>query len=337
MRSRKLLVATHEYTLSGAPIALFNLIRGLAPHLDITIVGREDGPLRQRFQAMRIDAMVVPEFQGLENHLAGFDAVLANSLVSHRAVHAAQKMHKFCIWYVHEGTVCNQLFADLGPDAPAALALASRVVVPCQFSRRLYAPLRPQIDVIPYGIDAREASGPSPTGGPLKVLQLGSIERRKGQDIACTAVELLAHDAIELGIVGRVLEEKYHRMLMNEFCTPRVRVMAGVDMAKTESLICSCDVLIVPSRDEVTPLVILEAMAAAKPVVAAAVGGIPEMIVHGQTGLLFAKEDARELAGHLQMLGRNPALRQRIGLQAQHFVRGNRSMDSYVGNFAAFL
>ena len=84
-----------------------------------------------------------------------FDAVLANSLVTFAPVHAAHKVQKFCIWYVHEGLVCNQLYADQGPDMPAALALASRVVVPCEFSRRLYAPQRTQIDVIPYGVGRR--------------------------------------------------------------------------------------------------------------------------------------------------------------------------------------
>jgi glycosyltransferase involved in cell wall biosynthesis len=78
-------------------------------------------------------------------------------------------------------------------------------------------------------------------------------------------------------------------------------------------------------------------MAAGKPVIASAVGGIPEMIAHGQTGLLFANEDARELAGHLQMLARNPALRQQIGIRAQQFVRESRGIENYVRSFAAFL
>jgi len=72
------------------------------------------------------------------------------------------------------------------------------------------------------------------------------------------------------------------------------------------------NVLIVPSRSEGTPLVTLEAMSVGVPVVAAAVGGIPDQIVHGESGLLAPPEDSHALASAALLLFRDPALVRRV-------------------------
>ncbi len=73
------------------------------------------------------------------------------------------------------------------------------------------------------------------------------------------------------------------------------------------------DVLVVPSLSEGTPLVILEAMLAGVPVVASAVGGIPEQIRHGREGLLVAAGDARALAQAILALLERPAYAHQLG------------------------
>src|SRR5438034_1374429 len=61
-------------------------------------------------------------------------------------------------------------------------------------------------------------------------------------------------------------------------------------------LIAAMDIFVLPSLDEGIPMVILEAMALGTPVVATAVGGVPEVIRHRETGLLVAPRDERALA-----------------------------------------
>jgi glycosyltransferase involved in cell wall biosynthesis len=73
------------------------------------------------------------------------------------------------------------------------------------------------------------------------------------------------------------------------------------------------DVIAVPSHLEPLGLSSLEAMAVARPVVAAHVGGIPEVVVHGETGTLIPPRDARALAGALEALLRDPGQRARFG------------------------
>lgn len=75
------------------------------------------------------------------------------------------------------------------------------------------------------------------------------------------------------------------------------------------------DVVVAPSVVDAFPTVLLEAMAAGVPVVATAVGGIPEIVVDEETGLLVdAPPDVSELAGALRRVLEAPALRSRLGL-----------------------
>jgi glycosyltransferase involved in cell wall biosynthesis len=79
------------------------------------------------------------------------------------------------------------------------------------------------------------------------------------------------------------------------------------------SIMSMLDVLVVPSVSEGTPLVVLEAMAAGVPVVASAVGGIPEQVHHGCEGLLVPPCDPAALARAIQELLCDPDLAHRLG------------------------
>jgi glycosyltransferase involved in cell wall biosynthesis len=83
-------------------------------------------------------------------------------------------------------------------------------------------------------------------------------------------------------------------------------------------------VLVQPSRADNLPLSILEAMAAGLPVVGTRVGGIPELVVDGKTGLLVEPENPRALADALEQLAGDPERARELGRNgaaraAEHF------------------
>jgi glycosyltransferase involved in cell wall biosynthesis len=95
---------------------------------------------------------------------------------------------------------------------------------------------------------------------------------------------------------------------------------------RIEDIMHSIDILAIPSRHEGLGLVIVEAMAAGKPVVGANVGGIPEVIVNEQTGLIFEGDDRNELLQHLVRFSGDKDVRLRMGRAGrlrveQHFDR----------------
>jgi glycosyltransferase involved in cell wall biosynthesis len=85
-------------------------------------------------------------------------------------------------------------------------------------------------------------------------------------------------------------------------------------------LLALTDVAVLPSLEEGFPNAILEAMAAAKPVVATLVGGIPEAVVHGETGLLVPPRDPSALAGAIGRLLDDPGLRTAMGLAGKQRI-----------------
>jgi glycosyltransferase involved in cell wall biosynthesis len=80
------------------------------------------------------------------------------------------------------------------------------------------------------------------------------------------------------------------------------------------------DVVAMPSRSEGFPLAMVEAMLAAKPVVATRVGSIPEAIITGETGILIEKNDISALAQALQQLHDNPQQCQSLGERAREMA-----------------
>jgi glycosyltransferase involved in cell wall biosynthesis len=82
-------------------------------------------------------------------------------------------------------------------------------------------------------------------------------------------------------------------------------------------LLAAADVLAAPSRNEGMGRVLVEAMALGLPVVGARVGGIPDVIVDGESGLLVPPDDPGALAGALVELGRDAALRAKLGAGAR--------------------
>jgi glycosyltransferase involved in cell wall biosynthesis len=81
------------------------------------------------------------------------------------------------------------------------------------------------------------------------------------------------------------------------------------------------NVFVLPSRQEAFPLSTLEAMAAGLPVIATAVGGVPEQLQHLETGILVSPEDPVAVADWMVRLHDDPALRADLGHAAREHVR----------------
>jgi PEP-CTERM/exosortase A-associated glycosyltransferase len=99
------------------------------------------------------------------------------------------------------------------------------------------------------------------------------------------------------------------------------------------------DVLVYPRIDArinqtVTPLKPLEAMAMGKVCLASDVGGLKELVEDGVTGLLFARDDVRDLTEKILLLASDPDLRDRLSAQAQVVVRRDREWSVLVSRYA---
>jgi sugar transferase (PEP-CTERM/EpsH1 system associated) len=102
---------------------------------------------------------------------------------------------------------------------------------------------------------------------------------------------------------------------------------------RVPELLNGLDVYVLPSISEGISNSLLEAMATALPVVATATGGNPEVVVHGDSGILFPVGDAARLAGELRLLRASEERRRELGPGALRRVREEFSMESMVGKY----
>jgi glycosyltransferase involved in cell wall biosynthesis len=146
-------------------------------------------------------------------------------------------------------------------------------------------------------------SGEAATQEGPYLLFVGRLRIRKGVEVLLHAVceALPSCPDLRLLIVGSgERSASLQRMVRELQLGDHVRLLGRRDAWGVAALLRRCRALIVPSTYEGMPLVILEAMAAAAPVVASAVSGIPEVVVDGETGWLVAPERPSDLAEALR-------------------------------------
>jgi glycosyltransferase involved in cell wall biosynthesis len=196
-----------------------------------------------------------------------------------------------------------------------------------------------------------------PNSNSLSVLPIMSDEITNG---ASTAHRSNEH--VNFGFAARMEKLKGPMILMEAFaathdCVPNVRLMVAGDGSQKERVTAlarslnvsphyhytgvytrpdertafmhDLDVFVMPSFTEGTPNSIIEAMASGKPIIASAVGGIPDMI-DSESGILVPPGDTRALAAAMTLLAQDPQRRIRMGRAAQGRYRRLFSPDAVV-------
>jgi glycosyltransferase involved in cell wall biosynthesis len=151
--------------------------------------------------------------------------------------------------------------------------------------------------------------------GMLRLVCLGSVTPRKGQDLVLDALRALGSTAplrVDfLGVQSSPWAKQLASGLLGSPLESRVRFLGVVQDAYER--IYAADALVLASRAEALPVAVLEALALGTCVVAADVDGVVEQVVHAQSGLLFARQDAVALAACLRQVVNDPQLRAALG------------------------
>jgi glycosyltransferase involved in cell wall biosynthesis len=175
------------------------------------------------------------------------------------------------------------------------------------------------------GSARRLASVIGETEGRVLIATAGRLSPEKGQNFLLEAMPkmIASRSDVMLLMFGEGPKGKRLRAAASELgCAQHVRFPGFVD--DFASLARDVDVFVLPSLAEGLPNVLLEAMAASRPVVATKVGGIVDLLVDGQNGLLVPPADSDALASAILRLLSDRELAARLGRCAQETVR-----DSY--------
>lgn len=164
--------------------------------------------------------------------------------------------------------------------------------------------LLPRLRVVGNGIDAAADATPG-TPPPWRVLFVGRLHAQKNLPVLLDAARRVPECAV--WIVGAGPE----RAALEAAAPPSVRFLGHKPHAEIAPLLRACRALVLCSRSEGIPNVVLEALAHARPVVATPVGAIPEIVRDGGNGWIVPLDDAAALAAALRALGDDATWRAR--------------------------
>lgn len=164
---------------------------------------------------------------------------------------------------------------------------------------------------VSYGLDARriavvpnaaKALMDEPTHvvgkGPVRWLFVGRFDHAKGVDVLLRAATLLAGKSWRLTIVGEPVHDTMP--VIPEEIAEQVAMLGWQPRAALGPLMCAHDVLVMPSRWEGMPMLAIEALSCGIPLVASRVGGLAEVVMDGECGVLVQPDNAVALAEALR-------------------------------------
>ena len=191
---------------------------------------------------------------------------------------------------------------------------------------------RERIEVIPNGVDVPEEPMPIRSGDePVRFGLLGRLDPQKGGDLFVQAASEIDDGAeFLLGAPGPNDDYGHELLAAAREANVGAVIPAGRDFLRT------VDVVVLPSRYEGHPLTLLEAMALGKPVIAAMVPGVRE-VLEPDAALLVPPEDAHALADAMRRLAADRELRAELGARGRQVVADRYTLERTHERVVRFL
>ena len=220
------------------------------------------------------------------------------------------------------------LFAHVARRATAVTAVSRWL---CTQAVQMAPALKCEVAPMPV---AAELFSP-PAGGAARdgLLFIGRLSEQKGADALLHALAVM-HVATTLTLVGSGPEEGTLRVLADRLgIAHRVRWLPSQPQTALPALYASARALVIPSREEGLGLVAVEAHLCGTPVVAFDSGGLPDVVHHGEDGLLVPGGDVSALAAALDALIADPERASRLGAAGRALALAHFSPAAAAGRY----
>jgi glycosyltransferase involved in cell wall biosynthesis len=316
-------------TNGGAQEHVYSLVSRLNQECyDVRVVSLSHGSSVRRLQKAGIDVTVIDEpddgrtVRALAELLAPFQPEIV-----HNHMYRAEII----------GTKASLVLGEKGCKRPAIISTVHSSRIRCVDDRKALNSLTPLMDrliVVSKAIE-QKIREEGRRGVPVSLIYNGvDLQRYSHQQPCCTLHDdySIPEDVPIVGVVARLEAEKGHRTLLDAWprvlaVHPEARLLIVGEGSEQDALeaqaaslgiqervvftgrredvpavTAALDVAVLPSYREAQGLSVLEAMALGRPVVASNVGGIPEMIEDGVSGLLVPPNDPEALAGAIERL-----------------------------------
>jgi glycosyltransferase involved in cell wall biosynthesis len=187
--------------------------------------------------------------------------------------------------------------------------------------------------LLPYRNDLRRSLG---LRDEYTILYVGSLGRRKGVHYLLEALPGIAGRVPQVKLLligdGR-LRGELEAMVRGSKMADRVKFLGEVPHHQIAECLALSDVFVFPSLSEAMPRAVFEAMSMAVPVVATRVGGIPEVVEDGVTGILVDPGDSEQIVASVTRLFENPDLAHALGQRARALILQEYTNEIWLEKF----
>jgi len=345
---RNILFITHDLSLSGAPISIFNIAKYIKNQGNfVTVMSPSEGPLIVDYMEQNIPLIIEGSlYQNIhtltQKIISNFDIIICNTIISWPLVHICKSMGLTVVWFIHESNAGLEM-ADSDYNIAEAFKLADIVAFPSQYTAKLYEKFKVDNNfrVLYQGVEDLQLAKTDNSFNKLTILNIGSIESRKGQDLLVRSILNLPEkylDLIDVFLVGRILNKNYNLKLKKLIKNHgNIHLMGQVNKKKLNELLAVTDIYVCTSRDEAFPITILEAMSRSKAIISFDVGGISEMFDNGVNGIVIPFGDTKKITEYIMKLFDDREYRLSLGLNAYKKFKDNYTIENYGNRFLSIL
>ncbi len=171
-----------------------------------------------------------------------------------------------------------------------------------------------KLHIVHCGVEPERYASMTKAPGQRSLLFVGRLAAVKGLPVLLDAMRSLSDTGVTLQVIGDGPDRKALEALSQEYdLTDRVTFLGYRSQSEVSELLANADALVLPSFAEGVPVVLMEAMAAARPVIATQVAGVSELVETGISGLLCPPGDAQAMASAIRHVVEDTKAAERMG------------------------
>lgn len=341
--SLKALLVSHNFSLTGAPLALFEMAKHLEKiGIKTVTISAFEGPLQKEMVNEGLSVAVVPKLFE-ENVFAKitdcFDIVVINTLDNCILINEINGKGKPSIWWIHESEGeyinCYEGLPELLQNNISVLTVGKR-------ANQWLHKYRPWFETkeLLYTIEDmssyNEAKGGSAADDDVKTTFaiVGTLSKLKGQDILLEAIDKLSEDEQErcrLVFVGADIEEEVATMI--KMATVKegsnVEYIRNIERKDMPDFYNDIDCLICASRDDSMPMTVIEACMTRRIIICSENTGTAPLLAEYEAGIIYHNDDPAELAECIKQVLENHSDMEDMCNNARRLYEDNFSAEIF--------
>jgi len=348
-KTRIILLLTHDLSISGAQIALQNAAHAIIGNGDLPIIcSTIGGPLLPVLLKENIFVIIDSLFfeSELFLELVSFSEIIIVNTLTPITLTAIKKLNGLSIpvlWWIHESKeYCLTVPRDMLPKH-----FEKNIYVYCvsEYARKVLLSIKEDIpaELLVYGIKDFYENYQASYNDRIRIMTIGVMCQRKGQDILCEAIRKLDEstrkkcDFIFVGALNN-LEPVYQIVisLKNEF-PDNVIVTGEIERERIGKFLHQCDCMICASRDDPMPIFIAEAMMFQKICICSENTGYIDIIEDGVSGFIYNQNSADELCSKLEYYVMNKSRLAKMKIKSRQVYENHFSFSKFSKKLISIL